>query len=98
MGVLSHRDCTVLHRLFAVRCHRVQWSRDALYYAVSIRLFRDSLSHRIRDCFSWLRTRVGGVSVLKWSSLWDSAWESFQNHSDKLLLPHHPQSPPSHGR
>lgn len=65
VGALSHRDFIVLHRLFAVRCHRVQWSRGALYYAVSIRLFHDSLSHRIRDCFSWLRTRGrgGGAQV-----------------------------------
>lgn len=73
MGVLSHRNFIILDRLFAVKCHRIQWARDVSCHVIYIRLFHDSVSHRIRDCFSWLGTLVG-EGLHKLSSMWDSAW------------------------
>lgn len=102
MGVCGHRDFIDLHRLAAVICHWVRWARDAMYYPISIRFFYDSISHRIRNYFSWLGSMVRG-GALKWCSLWDSARKFFSksffvtilNHA--IPLPHHPQSLPSHG-
>ena len=102
MGVCGHRDFIDLHRLPAVICHWVQWARGALYYAISVRFFYDSISHGIRNCFSWPGRMVRG-EVFKWWSLWDSARKFFSksflvrpvNHP--APLPHHPQSLPSHG-